>query len=256
MENRCNGKRIKLDIDEAQTLTKPIDKKEPVPAPTVTEPEIASNEVETETSETEESTDKSGEPRSKKRRLSVGVALVGIGAAALVTLALSGIGGGEQDTQPATIAAPAPIVSSSAENSNAGDVRSKADDSETEESTAATTCEHEFSPVVEEHRVEATYKQVPIDEVTETVTEYHTVCNVCRELIDGQVLEHRDQTGHVGATTGVPMRVERVVSPARTDLVEDVAAHTERIVKSERCGLCGAERAIEPKIEIVFDEEG
>ena len=67
------------------------------------------------------------------------------------------------------------------------------------------------------HDWSITYKTVHHDAVTHTEhvepvyqnqTTYHTVCNECKQVIDGKADEHIKQTGHSGYSTNVPITDE------------------------------------------------
>ena len=71
------------------------------------------------------------------------------------------------------------------------------------------------------HDWSITYKTVHHDAVTHTehvapvyqnLTTYHTVCNECKQVIDGKADEHIKQTGHSGYSTNVPITDEVMVS--------------------------------------------
>lgn len=76
-------------------------------------------------------------------------------------------------------------------------------------------------------------------------TSYHTVCNDCRQVIDGKAGEHIEATGHGGYSTNVPVVSEVIASQAWTETVTDVEAHDELVVTAERCSVCDALRAAE-----------
>lgn len=69
---------------------------------------------------------------------------------------------------------------------------------------------------------------------TGTVTEQHTLCNVCHAEIDGKVAEHQASTGHSGATTNVPVSKEVVTKAAWTETVVDKEAYDELVQDGER----------------------
>lgn len=110
------------------------------------------------------------------------------------------------------------------------------------------TCEHQWTPKLQTREVEATYKTEDVPEVTETYTAYHTICNVCHEVIDGNVSEHKAQTGHSGYTTDVPRQETRVVTPATTRQVVDVPAHEETFWNQEICSECGAVQDVDEQV--------
>ncbi len=85
------------------------------------------------------------------------------------------------------------------------------------------------------------------DAETETVTEYHTLCNVCFAIIDDKVEEHQAATGHLGASTNVPVEVEKVKAEAY-DEERVVSPEESRLVsRTETCVTCGEQREREPQ---------
>lgn len=67
-----------------------------------------------------------------------------------------------------------------------------------------------------------------------TVTESHTLCNVCKEEIDGKVAEHAEQTGHSGWTNNVPVKKTVKVKDAWTETVTDRAAYDELVEDGQK----------------------
>ena len=113
---------------------------------------------------------------------------------------------------------------------------------------SATACEHEWEPEAETRHVDAVTKEVTVPGVEYTETEYHTLCNVCKEQIDGKVAEHDSETGHSGATTNVPIKVTKK-TPDTTATEEVEAAYDVRVWSKERCSKCGEERDVSEQIE-------
>ncbi len=100
------------------------------------------------------------------------------------------------------------------------------------------TCEHLWTAIT--HTVD--HPQL-IHEIThnpeyETQSLLHTVCNECKEIIDGKAQEHLEQTGHTGFTTSVPIDEETLVSEAWTETIVDEEAWTETVVDGYVCSLC------------------
>lgn len=106
------------------------------------------------------------------------------------------------------------------------------------------SCEHDWT---------VTYKTVHHDAVTHTETvdpvygeetTYHTVCNECGQVIDGNADEHIRETGHSGYSTGVPITDEVIVTEGYTHEVTDTPAYDETVPDSLVCTLCGETRPI------------
>lgn len=116
---------------------------------------------------------------------------------------------------------------------------------------ASETCEHDWQPEATERDVDATFEEVDVPATYEEVTEYHTLCNVCYEQIDGKVAEHRAATGHKGATKNVPVKVNRLKTEAHKETRQAAPAHKERVWTKEKCSKCGAERDVEEHVETV-----
>lgn len=80
------------------------------------------------------------------------------------------------------------------------------------------------------HDWSITYKTVHHDAVTHTehvapvyqnLTTYHTVCNECKQVIDGKADDHIKQTGHSGYSTNVPITDTRKVDAPHADHHEE-----------------------------------
>lgn len=76
-------------------------------------------------------------------------------------------------------------------------------------------------------------------------TSYHTVCNECRQIIDGKADDHIAKTGHSGYSTNVPIVNEVLVSQGWTETVVDEEAHDELVITGEKCSICGEVRLVE-----------
>ena len=72
-------------------------------------------------------------------------------------------------------------------------------------------------------------------------TNYHTVCNVCGNIIDNNIQSHQSETGHYSWTTNVPVAEEELFKEAWTETVTDKAAYDETVVSGRKCKTCGAE---------------
>lgn len=88
-----------------------------------------------------------------------------------------------------------------------------------------------------EHSWQTVYTVEDAGQTTSTrqQTSYHTVCNTCLEIVDGEAYAHLERTGHAGVTTNVPV-VETVSEPA--DVRDELAA------AGEICTVCGATRGV------------
>lgn len=111
--------------------------------------------------------------------------------------------------------------------------------------TGEQTCDHDWT---------ITYKTVHHDAVTHTETiapvydketTYHTVCNDCKQVIDGAADEHIKETGHSGYSTNVPITDEVVASEGYTKEVTDTPAYDETVPDKVVCTKCGAERPVD-----------
>ena len=130
--------------------------------------------------------------------------------------------------------------SNSGSNTNSGS-SSKKDD----------TPAHQHNWVAQTKTVhhDAQYKTVHHDAVTHTEhvapvyqnqTTYHTVCNECKQVIDGKADEHIKQTGHSGYSTNVPITDEVMVSEGYDKQVTDTPAYDETVIDKLVCTTCGA----------------
>ena len=130
--------------------------------------------------------------------------------------------------------------SNSGSNTNSGS-SSKKDD----------TPAHQHNWVAQTKTVhhDAQYKTVHHDAVTHTehvapvyqnLTTYHTVCNECKQVIDGKADDHIKQTGHSGYSTNVPITDEVMVSEGYDKQVTDTPAYDETVIDKLVCTTCGA----------------
>lgn len=113
----------------------------------------------------------------------------------------------------------------------------------------AEVCNHDWT---------VTYKTVHHDAVTHTETvepeyadetTYHTVCNDCKQVIDGKADEHIKETGHSGYSTNVPITNEVLVSEGYTHEVTDTPAYDETVADELVCTLCGETRPLDAAVE-------
>lgn len=116
----------------------------------------------------------------------------------------------------------------------------KSDSENSGSEDAAKTHTHDWS---------ITYKTVHHDAVTHTEhvapvyqnqTTYHTVCNECKQVIDGKADEHIKETGHSGYSTNVPITDEVMVSEGYDKQVTDTPAYDETVIDKLVCTTCGA----------------
>lgn len=107
--------------------------------------------------------------------------------------------------------------------------------------------EHIWVSDYELETTEAVTETVHHDAVIEEVVEDHAVCNVCLEIVDGEVEAHQAATGHTGVSAGVPVTVERVVSDAWDEEVEKSPANAVLVSRTETCTQCGERREAEVK---------
>lgn len=105
------------------------------------------------------------------------------------------------------------------------------------------------------HDWSITYKTVHHDAVTHTehvapvyqnLTTYHTVCNECKQVIDGKADDHIKQTGHSGYSTNVPITDEVMVSEGYDKQVTDTPAYDETVIDKLVCTTCGATKDAPP----------
>lgn len=101
---------------------------------------------------------------------------------------------------------------------------------------------HNWGPNYTLQHVEAVTHTVEHPAVWEPQTSYHTVCNTCMQVIDGQASQHITETGHKGYSTNVPITNDVMVSEAWTETVVDEEAHDELVLNGEVCSVCGATR--------------
>lgn len=109
------------------------------------------------------------------------------------------------------------------------------------------THEHVWVADYSMETVDAVTEKVHHDAVEEEVVEDHTVCNVCKEPIDGKVEAHERETGHKGATTDVPIKVKKVVEEAYDEEKVVTPETTQLVSTTETCAVCGEQREIEKK---------
>lgn len=173
----------------------------------------------------------------KRRKLAIG-ALVAVALVALC-LALTSVIPRPSSEQPKSAEPQATVEVQSVQNE---DDSQKAD---APSDAGEQTCDHDWT---------ITYKTVHHDAMTHTETvppvydketTYHTVCNDCKQVIDGKADEHIKETGHSGYSTNVPITDEVVASEGYTKEVTDTPAYDETVPDKVVCTKCGAERPVD-----------
>lgn len=133
-------------------------------------------------------------------------------------------------------------------HSGAGDAPALPDTAAPTEAVQQEAVKAEEAEPAHQHTWVPTYRTVHHDAVYEDVyhapvyteeTTYHTVCNDCKEIIDGMAAEHVADTGHSGYSTGVPIVNETLASAGYTEsaLVQD--AWDEVVTDGAMCPSCG-----------------
>lgn len=88
----------------------------------------------------------------------------------------------------------------------------------------AAACDHLWVPQYGSVHHDAVYEQVWHEPVYGTETTYHTVCNTCNALIDGNAAQHIEETGHSGYSTDVPTEMENeTLAISRSERLRRVA---------------------------------
>ena len=176
-------------------------------------------------------------PIGKRTKMAIGlvalVAVCGIGAAL-------GVGAGSPAGQPAD---------------TSGSAVSAASAKPAEEPAAGATDEahHTWEPVYGIVHLEKKTHKEHVDATYKEVTEYETLCNVCKQPVTGKAQEHSEKTGHTGFTTNVPVVKEVVDVPAKDVEVTDQEARDAYALTGYRCD-CGKSLTLEEAKETgVYD---
>lgn len=178
--------------------------------------------------------------RESRRRLAIS-AVIAVAAVALV-VGLATLLPKQNNTDTTTPDSQAAIEAP--QEGQGGDTGQSSSDSSADTASDA-TCQHDWT---------VTYKTVHHDAVTHTETvdpvygeetTYHTVCNDCGQVIDGNADQHIEDTGHSGYSTNVPITDEVVVSEGYTHEVTDTPAYDELVADQLVCTLCGATRPLD-----------
>ena len=98
---------------------------------------------------------------------------------------------------------------------------------------------HTWSPNYETVHHDAVYEDVWHEPVYGEETTYHTVCNSCKEIIDGEAAKHIADTGHSGYSTDVPITNEIVVQEGYFEPVLVKEAYDGTVVETMVCTACG-----------------
>lgn len=211
------------------------DHKEPEEAPTTG----AANAGE-EPEEAPEERPRPKPPLGKRTKMAIGlvalVAVCGIGAAL-------GVGAGSPAGQPADTSGSA-VSAASAQPA-----------AEEPEPAAGATEEahHTWEPVYGIVHLEKKTHKEHVDATYKEVTEYETLCNVCKQPVTGKAQEHSEKTGHTGFTTNVPVVKEVVDEPAKDVEVTDQEAKDAYALTGYRCD-CGKSLTLEEAKETgVYD---
>lgn len=107
-------------------------------------------------------------------------------------------------------------------------------------------CDHDWEPYkAKKETIAAKTHTEKIPATYETVTEYHTVCNTCKQKIDGKTKEHAAETGHEGYTTNVPISVTKVKTKASTKTIVDTPAKVKTTWTKEKCSKCKEVRKLD-----------
>lgn len=194
-------------------------------------------------SEKQQSPDRKGQdsptPKPVRKRppalIVIVVALIVIGlAAGGVWLAQRGsLGPGVQESSQAETA------------SNSGNNEATNEDNDaTQASDVASDHEHDWTLTYRTVHHDAVTHTETVDPVYEDQTTYHTVCNECGDIIDGQAAQHIRDTGHSGYSTNVPITNEVLVSEGYTHEVTDTPAYDEMVADSLVCTICGETQSI------------
>lgn len=175
--------------------------------------------------EVEKDTGDTGKAASTRLRFAVKVAA---GVAAILAVGYLGVGMGLLTHDGAL---------SGGKSDDAGQVEAVGGD--------ADPCDHLWVPQYGSVHHDAVYEQVWHEPVYGTETTYHTVCNVCNALIDGDAARHIEETGHNGYSTDVPIVNEVVVQSGYYEQALVKEAWDETVQTGSVCASCGEEKPLE-----------
>lgn len=214
------------------------DHKEPEEAPTIAasdadEEPAAQGEGET-VEEPEEAAEEGPLPKlTLGKWTKAAICLLALAAVCGIGAAL-GVGAGSPSAQPADT------------SEGAVSAASTQPAAEEPEPAAGTTEEahHTWEPVYGIVHLEKKMHTEHVDATYKEVTEYETLCNVCKQPVTGKAQEHSEKTGHTGFTTNVPVVKEVVDAPAKDVEVTDQEARDAYALTGYRCD-CGKSLTLE-----------
>lgn len=178
-------------------------------------------------------------PEGTERRKAAVVVLIIVALAALLLCVGSFFGG----TVPSATPDEEPVASAST-SPEQGD-----DGEDGEPSAAADSCDHDWTVTYKTEHHDAVTHMETVEPEYEDETTYHTVCNDCKQVIDGKADEHIKETGHSGYSTNVPITDEVLVSEGYTKEVIDTPAYDETVPDALACTLCGETRPLGSTVE-------
>lgn len=106
-------------------------------------------------------------------------------------------------------------------------------------------CDHDWTVTYKTVHHDAVTHTETVPPVYESKTSYHTVCNDCKQTIDGKADEHIKETGHSGYSTNVPITGEVLVSEGYSHEVTDTPAYDETVADELVCTICGEHKPAE-----------
>ena len=99
--------------------------------------------------------------------------------------------------------------------------------------------EHAWTPVYKTVHHDAVTGEVLHPAEYDYVTAYHTICTECGSQIDNQVQAHKEETGHIGHNTNVPVTEKRLMQDEWLETVVLEEAWTEEVLDHSVCKGCG-----------------
>lgn len=110
-----------------------------------------------------------------------------------------------------------------------------------EQTTSAEACQHAWEEVATTIHHEAVTHNEEHPAEYKTVAVYHTICNVCGEKIDDDIMGHKQKTGHYSWSTNVPCEEQQLIKEAYTQTITDQDAYDEKVIQGRKCAKCGLE---------------
>lgn len=98
---------------------------------------------------------------------------------------------------------------------------------------------HTWVPYTTTIHHNAVTTEVQHQPIYDSRTTYHTVCNECEAIIDGNAQAHIADTGHVGYSTNVPISTEVLRQAGYTEIVVLEDAWDETVTDGAICSSCG-----------------